>query len=164
MQRKHLILIGALLVTPQVWAVNKCTGTDGKVSYQEQPCQGQGQKIDARPSSGGVGEPGFANTLNSIKQSSDANIEAIKKASEARVKQIKKIQADCDARNVTKLEIGMSAEDALCVPGWRFPEKFNNTRTETLFRQQVIYGGFGKYDDPPKYLYFENGKLTGIQE
>lgn len=166
MQRNCLkvLAMAAAFAAAPAWAVNKCTTADGKVSYQEQPCAGQGEKIDARPSSSGVGEPGFAHSLNSLKQSSSDYQESVKAASEARVKQINTINADCDARGVTKLEIGMSAADAMCVRGWRFPKKFNDTTTAGSFKQQVIYGGFGKYDDPPKYLYFENGKLTGIQE
>lgn len=160
---KYFALAVSMGAAP-AWAVNKCTSPDGRVSYQEHPCTVGGEKVDTRPSSSGVGEPGFAHSLNSLKQSSSEYTDAVKKASEARIKQINAIKAECDARNVSKLVIGMAAEDALCVPGWRFPKKFNNTTTETSFRQQVIYGGYDKYDDPPKYLYFENGKLTGIQE
>ena len=31
------------------WAINKCTGADGKVSFQDAPCVGEGEKIEARP-------------------------------------------------------------------------------------------------------------------
>lgn len=144
------------------WAINKCV-VDGKAVYQDMPCAGAGEKIEVHPPSG-IGERSLDQSIREMNQASAEYIAAIKKESEARVAQAKKVNADCDARGVTDLEIGMSAEDALCVPGWRFPAKFNNTRTPTLFKQQVVYGGFGKYDNPPKYLYFENGKLTAIQE
>lgn len=36
------------------WAINKCTGADGKVSFQDAPCTGQGEKIDVRPAIEGV--------------------------------------------------------------------------------------------------------------
>lgn len=32
------------------WAINKCTGADGKVSFQDAPCPGDGEKIEVRPS------------------------------------------------------------------------------------------------------------------
>lgn len=32
------------------WAINKCTATDGKVSFQDAPCAGDGEKIEVRPS------------------------------------------------------------------------------------------------------------------
>lgn len=36
------------------WAVNKCTGADGKVSFQDAPCPGPGEKIEVRPATQGV--------------------------------------------------------------------------------------------------------------
>ena len=32
-----------------VWAVNKCTGVDGKISYQQQPCEGRGEVLVLQP-------------------------------------------------------------------------------------------------------------------
>lgn len=31
------------------WAINKCTGADGKVSFQDAPCVGEGEKIEVKP-------------------------------------------------------------------------------------------------------------------
>ena len=31
------------------WAINKCTDADGKVSFQDAPCAGQGETIEVRP-------------------------------------------------------------------------------------------------------------------
>lgn len=45
---KVILLTATLLATP-VGAAHKCTGPDGKVSYQDAPCTGQGEKFDARP-------------------------------------------------------------------------------------------------------------------
>lgn len=44
----------ALLVAlcAPAWAINKCTGSDGKVAYQDAPCTGKGETVEARPSSG----------------------------------------------------------------------------------------------------------------
>lgn len=42
----------ALLATAPAWAINKCKGPDGKVTFQDAPCPGQGEKIDVRPASG----------------------------------------------------------------------------------------------------------------
>ncbi|RYF51220.1 MAG: DUF4124 domain-containing protein [Comamonadaceae bacterium] len=36
------------------WAVNKCTGADGKVSFQDAPCAGEGEKIEVRPAMQGA--------------------------------------------------------------------------------------------------------------
>lgn len=46
----------ALLLTAAApgWAINKCTGPDGRVSFQDAPCQPgqQGSAIEVRPASG----------------------------------------------------------------------------------------------------------------
>ena len=48
-----LIAVTALsaLCAP-AWAVNKCTGPDGKVAFQDAPCAGKGERIEVRPASG----------------------------------------------------------------------------------------------------------------
>ena len=48
---KIVFLSAALLAAP-AWAVHKCTGTDGKVTFQDAPCVGKGEKMDVRPASG----------------------------------------------------------------------------------------------------------------
>lgn len=47
------VLALGLLAHP-AWAVNKCTDDKGKVSFQDAPCTGQGEKIDVRPSMQGA--------------------------------------------------------------------------------------------------------------
>ena len=54
--KKAMFLIAALLVAP-AWAVNKCTGPDGKVAFQDAPCVGKGEKIEVLPASGGTPPP-----------------------------------------------------------------------------------------------------------
>jgi hypothetical protein len=36
------------------WAINKCTDASGKVSFQDAPCTGQGEKITVRPTTQGA--------------------------------------------------------------------------------------------------------------
>lgn len=48
-------MIAAALIAFSVapaWAVNKCTGLDGKVVFQDAPCMGKGETIAVRPASG----------------------------------------------------------------------------------------------------------------
>ncbi len=42
------------------WAINKCTGPDGRVSFQDAPCAGKGEKIEVKPASGHVPAPAAA--------------------------------------------------------------------------------------------------------
>lgn len=50
---KHSLIAAALLAAlcAPAWAVNKCTGPDGKVVYQDAPCAGAGRKIELYPGS-----------------------------------------------------------------------------------------------------------------
>ena len=52
--------------------------------------------------------------------------------------------------------IGMTMDEAIRT-SWCFPDKKNRTEIAGHVREQWIYGGRG-------YLYFDNGRLTGIQE
>lgn len=44
----------ALGLLNPAWAINKCTGADGKVTFQDAPCTGLGEKIEVKPSALGV--------------------------------------------------------------------------------------------------------------
>lgn len=149
MMKSAIFLSAALSAAAPAWAVYKCTGPDGKTVFQDAPCVGKGGQIEVRPASGD-GRSDFQRSL-------DASTEEIKKAYQA-------VNDTCNARGITALSIGMSKDDALCAPGWRFPKSTNTTSTASGVREQVVYGGFGRLDSPRKYLYFENGKLTAIQE
>jgi hypothetical protein len=46
------VLVGILLCTANAFAVNKCTGSDGKISFQDAPCAGKGGAITVTPATG----------------------------------------------------------------------------------------------------------------
>lgn len=51
--KKSMVLIALLtLGSTPAWAVNKCTGPDGKVVFQDAPCAGKGETLIVRPASG----------------------------------------------------------------------------------------------------------------
>lgn len=53
MQHYKAGLIAAVfLLHSSAWAINKCTGPGGKISFQDAPCIGQGDKIAVKPASG----------------------------------------------------------------------------------------------------------------
>lgn len=64
MVRQLFIATACLALAAPVWAINKCTGPDGKVSFQDAPCagSGKGEKVEVRLSSSGIGTaaPGAA--------------------------------------------------------------------------------------------------------
>ena len=51
MQRKCLkaAALLAIFAAAPAWAINKCTGPDGKVTYQEQACPGEGSELKIKP-------------------------------------------------------------------------------------------------------------------
>ena len=51
---KHPLIFATLLITflAPAWAINKCTGADGKVVFQDTPCAGKGEQLTVRPASG----------------------------------------------------------------------------------------------------------------
>ena len=53
MRLQAIFLLLFLNAHAPAWAINKCTGADGKVVFQDAPCaDGKGGKIDVRPASG----------------------------------------------------------------------------------------------------------------
>jgi hypothetical protein len=50
----HHLITAALLAAlcAPVWAINKCTGPDGRVVYQDAPCAGKGEVLDVKPAAG----------------------------------------------------------------------------------------------------------------
>jgi len=62
---KTLLAAAALLaLAAPAWALNKCTGPDGKVSFQDDPCEAahKAESIDPHPASGaGVKQPAATN-------------------------------------------------------------------------------------------------------
>lgn len=50
-QTIFLTALLAALCAP-AWAINKCTGADGRVAFQDAPCSGKGQVLQVRPASG----------------------------------------------------------------------------------------------------------------
>ncbi len=55
--RKLLVMAIALACAGPTWAINKCTGPDGKVAFQDAPCAGRGETLDVRPASGRAPSP-----------------------------------------------------------------------------------------------------------
>lgn len=57
MKIKAAILTAAILAAAPAWAINKCTGPDGKTVFQDAPCPGKGEQITVKPASGNAQKP-----------------------------------------------------------------------------------------------------------
>lgn len=53
------------IATAPAWAVNKCTGPDGAVVFQDAPCAGKGESIAVKPAAGSLSSvtPRAANAI-----------------------------------------------------------------------------------------------------
>lgn len=73
--------LAAALITAAApaWAINKCVGADGKVSFQEQPCPGKGGAIDVKPASGMAPAPAQRTAASDAPTSSPVASPAAKK-------------------------------------------------------------------------------------
>lgn len=52
MIKPAIFLTAVLFSAAPVWAINKCTGPDGKAVFQDAPCAGKGEQILVKPASG----------------------------------------------------------------------------------------------------------------
>lgn len=56
MFEKSIVAVLLIFGTVHVFAISKCKGSDGKVTFQDADCPGQGEKISVKPASG-LGDP-----------------------------------------------------------------------------------------------------------
>ena len=61
MKLKICVYLVALMLAPPAWAINKCTGADGKVVYQDAPCMGQGERLNVLPANGSASDAAVGN-------------------------------------------------------------------------------------------------------
>lgn len=87
-------------------------------------------------------------------EESDGYMEKAKKILDAEDR--KDAEADRIRRKREGVSIGMSQEEVLA-SNWGKPKDINSTITANGVREQWVYGG-------GNYLYFTDGKLTGIQK
>jgi hypothetical protein len=88
-----------------------------------------------------------------FESNSPAAIDQITKAMLA-LSEICKIEKESCGTGPARL--GMTTDEAIHT-SWCFPDKKNTTEIAGHFREQWVYGSRG-------YLYFDNGRLTAIQE
>lgn len=57
MIRTALVAACAMALAGPAFAINKCTGADGKTVFQDAPCMGKGETIVVKPASGQAPQP-----------------------------------------------------------------------------------------------------------
>ncbi|MCM2340452.1 DUF4124 domain-containing protein [Rhodoferax sp.] len=94
-QTVFLTALLAALCGP-AWAINKCTGADGKVVFQDAPCSGKGEVLRVRPGSGHEPVPQVA-------QSPAADVPAKPRTEAQRIEAL--IAASQGKRRLQELEV-----------------------------------------------------------
>lgn len=134
--KKACIAAALVLLAGPAAAVNKCTGPDGAVVFQDAPCAGKSEAV--RILGAGRADPGSAGSQYWQREAARQRLEAA-----------------VAERLVT---IGMSADQVRS--SWGEPTKINRTISERGASEQWVYrrGAGGA-----QYVYVENGVVRTIQ-
>lgn len=139
MSKQAFFLIAVLLVAP-AWAVNKCTGADGKVTFQDAPCaDGKGETLHIR-------------SAPRLADSSFATGEA-----QARLEKMKRDNDMAEAIRTRKPLVGMTVaqlQEAMGLATKANADNYNGTQ-----REQLIY----ERAQATWYVYTRNGMVESIQ-
>ena len=127
-----------LAFSAPAWAVNKCTGADGKLTFQDAPCADKGEKIEVRPASGHA----------SLKAQGEA---------QARVERMKLDTTMAEAIRLQKPLVGMTMAQLQEAMG--LPTKVNASNYNGTLSDQVIY----ERPHETWYVYTRNGVVDSIQ-
>jgi hypothetical protein len=128
------------LATAPAWAVNKCTGPDGAVVFQDAPCAGKGEVV--RVTGAGQADPSSQGAQYWQREAAKQKRTA---AAEQNIAQ-------------RKVAIGMNADEV--VASWGRPSKINKTITASGTSEQWVYEG-AKFRH--QYVYLDNGLVRTIQ-
>lgn len=132
----------AALCTP-AWSINKCTGPDGRVAFQDAACGGKGEQIVVRPASGEANSP----------SGNDAPALTSKQKTTAADKRFA-IQVAIERREAV---IGMTSEQLQLAMG--LPNRINTGEYKSGSTQQRIYERPGT----TWYVYTDGQFVTAVQ-
>ena len=167
MIRAALLTLACLAVSP-VWAINKCTGPDGKVSFQDAPCAKSGitvgedlerKKEQKREAEAALSARNKAE--NAITEDVQRRVQvAMRKSDEA----LSEARARCKNGVPEYPSVGMSEADFRgCTQfGVLFPdENINETETSAGISKQFVYSRGGSAGI--RFVYTRNGVVSAIQ-
>ena len=88
-----LLWTALLLAASPAWAINKCTGVDGKATFQDAPCLGKGVVVDVNPAAGrSPVSAASESTPDSTKPVSEAQRIEAQVASSQRERRLREVQ------------------------------------------------------------------------
>lgn len=140
MNHRSISAIAALTViafAPAAWAINKCKTPDGKVVYQDKPCEGA-EKIN-------------------LSNEGSYNPESEKYWAKQVAQREHKTRVEI-AINNRRILVGMTADEAR--RSWGNPTKINSTIGSYGKHEQWVYS---RGRAQAQYIYVENGVVTSMQ-
>ncbi len=137
--KKALISFALALLCSHSWAVNKCTGPDGKIAFQDAPCAGKGEAVNVRPA-----------IVPSSVNASAPDWKRLAAESDKRLA----ILASIDRREPA---IGMTGEQLQQAMG--LPNRINTGEYKTGSTQQRIY----ERGNTTWYVYTDGATVTAVQ-
>lgn len=165
---KTALCAAALALAAPVWAVNKCKGPDGKVSFQDSPCPKSGitvaedleQKkerqreneaaLAARSKGDNLITEDIQRRLQAARQASDEVLNAARARCTNGVPEYPKVgMTEFEFRNCTQHGLLIAHSDV------------NQTETAAGLSKQYVYSGARNIGI--RYVYIRNGVVTAIQ-
>lgn len=168
MIKPAIFLTAMLLSAAPAWAINKCTGPDGKTVFQDAPCQKSGitvaediEQKKALQREKQAAAPSGKKTDNSISEDVQRQVQAAMRSSD---EALTAARARCKNGVPEYPSVGMSEADFRgCTQfGVLFPHKdLNQTETAAGVSKQFVYSGVGSAGI--RFVYTRNGVVTAIQ-
>lgn len=171
-QITRYLLLSAALATAPAWAVNRCVGPYGQVTYQQAECPGataapSSQTTIKPPIKAGQGSPTANKNLMTPEEIAKA-FEAQEEAQKSGVTPTRsngevnwqKVRESVEEKERTPsvVRIGMSAADVRS--SWGNPRRVNTTTTAGGTSEQWIYY---RGQHRTQYVYLTNGLVTSTQ-
>lgn len=147
---KALLIVAITFLAAPALAINRCTGSDGKVFYQDLPCEGQ-KKVDL--SGAGQGNP--AGSGSNYYKREAARIAREEKVEAVRLEFEQKTQSAILNKEIF---VGMLAEDAR--KSWGSPDRVNASTGAGGHSEQWV---FDRGRSRAQYVYVRDGVVTSTQ-
>lgn len=165
---KPLVFLVIVLFSAPGWAVNKCSGADGKVVFQDAPCPDGSRKLN--PTEPSVPKPSAVMSASDVARSFEAQMQQpevqkrMQMSIEAQKSHARNGRVDattCGGELPSQPSVGMSESQFLnCT---RFAKEWDHLQVnefETKFgvSRQYVY----PHHAPVKFIYVDQGKVTAI--
>ncbi|SEQ85434.1 DUF4124 domain-containing protein [Giesbergeria anulus] len=162
---KTLVVIAAIassIAFAPAWAINKCTGADGKVTYQEAACSTDARGALQNPSPAPPADHRVMNPAD-VARALDAQmkgdiLEEIGKNAQVRAKEMQGYKpAPLESPPPSVVSVGMLPSQVKAA--WGIPSAINETMTASGKSEQWIYS---RGSQSAQYVHFFNGAVISV--